>query len=121
MDGYNSIYISVMTAPVDVFTQEGRDGLYVCSGGAKAYIQLNHFYLQDDPRITDYCKIVLKDILEMLNSYNYDDSDSMTDYFSTNFYVNLAIGKWDKPFEVVEKTARINSAEEVKGAKRISA
>ena len=28
----------------------------------------------------------------------YDDSDMMTDYFSTAFYVFTGIGKWDKPF-----------------------
>jgi hypothetical protein len=117
MDGYNSIYISVMEAPMDVFTAEGREKFYKPDN---AYIQLNHYYLQDDPRITDYCKVVLKDVLGMLNSYNYDDSDSMVDYFSTNFYVNLHIGKYDKPFQVVEKTARINTTKETK-AKRISA
>ena len=33
-------------------------------------------------------------------AYNYDDSDSQTDYFDTNFYYSLAIGKWDKPFTI---------------------
>jgi hypothetical protein len=114
MDGYNSIYISVMEAPMDVFTAEGKEHI------GKSYHQVNHYYIDTDSWITNYCKVVLKDILGMLNSYNYDDSDAMTDYFNTNFYVNLHIGKYDKPFEIVEKTARINTAKETK-AKRISA
>jgi len=33
----------------------------------------------------------------------FDDSDAQIDYFYTAFYVTLAIGKWDKPFEVMKK------------------
>jgi hypothetical protein len=33
-----------------------------------------------------------------LNCDNYDNSDSMTDYFDVGHYVDLNIGKWDKPF-----------------------
>jgi len=29
----------------------------------------------------------------------YDNSDSMTDYFSTAYYLNLSIGSWNKPYE----------------------
>jgi hypothetical protein len=29
----------------------------------------------------------------------YDKSDAMTDYFDTAFYVNLSVGKWNKPYE----------------------
>jgi hypothetical protein len=116
MDGYNSIHISVMEAPIDLFTSEGREGLY----NGKAHEQINHYYIDGDSRITDYCKMVLKDIYSMLSSYNFDDSDSSIDYFHTNFYITLQIGKWNRPFEVVEKTARINSSKETK-AKRITA
>lgn len=45
---------------------------------------------------------VMKDAQSIANSYNYDDSDSMTDYFNTNFYLHLNIGKWNKPFKVIE-------------------
>lgn len=34
--------------------------------------------------ILDYCRL-------LLNSYNYDDSDSMTDYFNTHFYDSISI------------------------------
>jgi len=31
----------------------------------------------------------------------YDNSDAMTDYFDTAYYVDVNIGKWNKPYEVV--------------------
>jgi len=30
----------------------------------------------------------------------FDDSDSMTDYFHTAYYMSIGIGKWDKPYVV---------------------
>ena len=31
----------------------------------------------------------------------YDNSDSMTDYFDTAYYMSLDIGSWNKPYEFV--------------------
>lgn len=66
----------------------------------KAYEE--HTFLK---RYTEVVQSVIDDIDREVNSYRYDDSDGMIDYFSTNFYwfgVKLS-GK----FKVVEKTARI--------------
>jgi len=41
---------------------------------------------------------VLKDAVNFVSQYNFDDSDSMIDYFHTNFYLHVNIGKWNKPF-----------------------
>lgn len=30
----------------------------------------------------------------------YDRSDAMVDYFDTAYYIDIAIGSWDKPYEV---------------------
>lgn len=48
---------------------------------------------------------VAKDCLEELYSalYSadwYDRSDIMTDYFDTAYYVDIHIGKWNKPYRV---------------------
>ena len=39
-------------------------------------------------------------ILELINSFNYDGSESMVDYFDVNFYCHscdLAWNKFDEP------------------------
>ena len=41
--------------------------------------------------------------MQIVNQYNYDNSDSQTDYFDVNFYTHLNLGKWNKPFIEVEK------------------
>ncbi len=32
----------------------------------------------------------------------YDNSDIMTDYFDVAWYVDINIGKWNKPYKLVE-------------------
>ena len=32
----------------------------------------------------------------------YDRSDAMTDYFDTAYYVDVNVGKWNKPYIVTE-------------------
>ena len=52
----------------------------------------------------------MDDVDREVNSYRYDDSDGMIDYFHTNFYYfNVKLS--DK-FKVVEKTARIKNKSE---------
>ena len=64
---------------------------------------------------------VLKDVQDFMNSYNYNDTDSMEDYFDRNFYDYVQIGKGDKPAKFVERTARSGSTKKEKEAKRLIA
>ena len=57
--------------------------------------------------LVDRIKEAVVAVKDYANSFNYDDSDSMTDYFHKNFYFNgVEIGKWDKPYKVVERTKK---------------
>ena len=71
----------------------------------KAYEE--HRFLKE---YTEVVKSVMDDIDREVNSYRYDDSDGLIDYFHTNFYYfNVKLS--DK-FKVVEKTARIKNKPE---------
>lgn len=48
---------------------------------------------------------ILKDVDSFVNSYNYDDSDSMTDYFNVNFYYFNC--KYSE-VKIVPKVARVS-------------
>lgn len=68
---------------------------------------------------TEYADAVLKDVEAQVNSYRYDDSDGMIDYFDCNFYY-FGCKPSDK-FKVVPKTARIkNTKNEVKAQSETS-
>lgn len=51
--------------------------------------------------LNEYGNTIAQKVNEIIDSYRFDDSDSMIDYFNTNFYGFFYIGKWDKPFQVV--------------------
>lgn len=62
----------------------------------RSHEQLNHYYLN---------RYANSDILERVQSIankgNHDNSDAMTDHFDVGFYLRLQVGKWDKPFKLV--------------------
>ena len=57
---------------------------------------INHYWLREynykkSAYMSSEVYNMLVDICDYVMSFNYDDSDIMTDYFDTNFYLNMAI------------------------------
>ena len=66
----------------------------------KGQHNVNQYYIDNDCFLNEKGKEIMHFLNNCATAYNYDDSDSQTDYFDTNFYYSLAIGKWDKPFTI---------------------
>ena len=110
--GGQSLDINLMEAPFDVFNQpdasklSGRDLTWGVEDAMKRWGYaidkgnhgVNHYYIDNDYYITDDAKDLFNLIHEVCKYFNRDDSDSMTDYFDTNFYYSFGIGKWNKAF-----------------------
>ncbi|MHA1852535.1 MAG: LPD29 domain-containing protein [Candidatus Heimdallarchaeaceae archaeon] len=71
------------------------------------YHQLNHYALKQEYDPNEWCNGVflteqghnlLKRVVEIAEQYNYDNSDPAIDYFDVNFYLDVELGKWNKPF-----------------------
>jgi len=62
------------------------------------YCQVNpyHFKSHYDGKALAF----LTEVLSAMNEGNYDRSDIQTDYFCVGWYVDVNIGKWNKPYEV---------------------
>ena len=99
--GGSSIRVALMEAPFDPFVYD-KDRKY-------SAMQINQYHIDADDRLTDRAKETMKKANELIKSYRYDDSDGMIDYFDTNFYYDLYIGRYDRSFKVVEKTDRIGT------------
>ena len=67
---------------------------------------VNHFYIKDSDFGENEKEVLLK-INEIAHLGHWDDSDMMTDYFNCAFYVNLSIGKWDKPAVSVHSKVKL--------------
>ena len=42
----------------------------------------------------------LNELIGVLYEGHWDESDIMTDYFHCAYYVDVSIGKWNKPYKV---------------------
>lgn len=108
--GGSAISVSVMEAPYYIF----NDGIIkkdTCwdIDADEIHLQIHSFSDRNKNLFVESAYLVMQDVYDFMQSYNYDDSDSMIDYFCTNFYSHFNIGKWNKGFKVVEKTARIKA------------
>ena len=77
---HSALNIAIMEAPVRFIDNDEN-------------YQLNHYHL-DGYKNSE----ILEDITKIAMTGNYDNSDSMTDYFDVGYYFHLSAGKWDRPF-----------------------
>lgn len=65
----------------------------------KGSIDVNTYWFQDhfDGKAKDF----LKEVIAAMNNGNHDRSDIQTDYFDVGWYIDVNIGKWDKPYVCV--------------------
>ena len=88
---YNSIHIYLVKADFEAFKKDK---------GVVFHHDVNHYNIDNDDILTDRAKEVMKNVCDFVMSYNFDDSDPMTDYFCTNFYLTLGVGTYKKPYKV---------------------
>ena len=88
---YNSIHIYLVKADFEAFRKDK---------GVVFHHDVNHYNIDGDQTLTDRAKEVMKNVCDFVMSYNFDDSDPMTDYFCTNFYLTLGVGTYKKPYKV---------------------
>ena len=94
--GGSELSIALMEAPFEAF-----------QGEQLQYEPINYYALlrsADNPGsfLTDDAYSVLRDVTQCVLSYHRDDSAPEIDYFDTNFYFDLSIGRWDKPFKATK-------------------
>ncbi len=63
-------------------------------------IDVNPYWFQE--HFTGQAKSALTEIFAAMKKAGdwYDESDIQTDYFNTAYYVDVNVGKWNKPYQV---------------------
>lgn len=59
-------------------------------------IQVNPYHYKDHFGGESYH--FLKEVIPAMNDGNWDKSDIQTDYFNVGWYIDVNIGKWNKPY-----------------------
>lgn len=89
-DNYNSFYVFLMKGDFNPFKY----------GTPTVRHEINHYWIDNDNKINDHAKEMMKNIIDYILSFRYDKSNPMIDYFDTNFYLTIGIGTYKNPFEI---------------------
>lgn len=100
LDGYRSIKVRLSKADFNPF-----------KGNAKMIYRISRYSIDEDPELNDRAKEMFQNIESFCMSYNYDNSDIMTDYFDVGFYLDMEIGSSRTPFKIeIPKSRRASGA-----------
>lgn len=100
---HSRIVLTIKQAPVDLigiinaknkaYAEKWGEDFRECSD----YVQLSPYHLERNYE-GDVLKVLEAAKAALYSADYYDHSDAQTDYFNCAYYVDMNIGKWDKPF-----------------------
>jgi len=64
------------------------------------HIDVNPYWFQE--HFDGVALVFLNKIFAVMNDGNWDKSDIQTDYFNVGWYVDVNVGRWDKPYALVK-------------------
>lgn len=105
---HSTICLTIQSAPVDLIASimetrnEKRDiGRFENPAKSPSYYKVNEYSLEN--QFSGDLLTTFEAIKTALNDGNHDRSDIQSDYFDVGWYTDISIGRWDKPFSVVEQ------------------
>jgi hypothetical protein len=103
VSNHSSLVLTIKSGPFDfmanynaVAAKKPREHSHL----AKDSMQLNvyHYETMFSGKTLDF----LKKLIPLMYVGNHDKSDIQSDYFNVGWYVDVNVGRWDKPYEVVK-------------------
>ena len=93
-----TICLTITSGPID-FIQNYKDHTGKQNQLINA-LDINPYWFHD--HFTGKALDALTEIMKgMYSAGYYDNSDIQSDYFDTAYYIDVNIGKWDKPYQVL--------------------
>jgi hypothetical protein len=104
VNNHSTIVLTVKSGKIDFIknynsTVGSQPGGFRNGSAAEKYLNINPYWYQE--HFSGKSKEFLTEALTALKGADwYDESDGSIDYFNTAYYVDIAIGKWNKPYIV---------------------
>jgi len=96
VDNYSTFVVNIKSGKLDFFSDLAEPHNY-----ADDYINVNPYWIED--HFTGKSKEFLTKLLALMKGAGwYNNSDAMTDYFHRSHYIEINIGKSDKPYECLK-------------------
>lgn len=96
VDNHSTIVCNISKGGIDFI---GNANEMVGSDHYKDNLQVNPYHYRKS--FSGDALNFLSELIPVLNSGNWDKSDIQTDYFDVGWYVDVNIGKWNKPYQYI--------------------
>ena len=98
---YSTLVLNIASGPIDfigslnrVLGAKGREFT-----PAEDHLDVNVYWYRE--HFDGEALAFLSEVIPVMFEGNHDRSDIMTDYFDVGWYVDVKIGRWDKPYQLV--------------------
>lgn len=88
-------YIDTMEKNLKVYDKE-----HIEWQKSKGTLKINHYWYEN--HYSDEVYELIKEVMEVLSEGHYDNSDAMTDYFNCAWYMDIQVGRWEKPYKLLK-------------------
>ena len=92
---HSSLVLTIKEGSVDFYSDYGTTP-EARKDAEKFGIQVNPYWYQD--HFVGKSKKFLEEVIPAMNSGNHNNSDIQSDYFDVGWYIDVNIGKWNKPY-----------------------
>lgn len=90
---HSTLVLNIKEGKIDFFADFDIEGANRNHG-----IQVNTYHYRS--HFSGKALAFLSEVIPAMNNGNHDRSDIQTDYFDVGWYVDVNVGKWDKPYVV---------------------
>lgn len=101
---HSTLTLTLSAGPIDFIAYRNPERFWENKPGVAAMLydsynlSINPFWYHE--HFVGLAKQFLSEVLAVMNEGNHDRSDPMTDYFDVGWYVNVEVGRWNKPYQV---------------------
>lgn len=101
---HSTLICNVSSGPLDIIGNmfdlavARPDSHYSRNPTRPSHIQVNTHWIRDN--YTGVVKEFVQELKDAMDIGNHDRSDIQTDYFDVGWYIDINIGKWDKPYQL---------------------
>ena len=98
---HSTVVLNIKSGNLDFIKNFNETALGLVSGfrrgiRAATYISVNPFHYTS--HFSGECLQFLTEVFAALNEGNHNNSDIQTDYFDVGWYIDVNIGRWNKPY-----------------------
>jgi hypothetical protein len=102
---HSTLVLNVSEGPLDLIGNANAKAEERCEPGERRrvwnnYVDVNEYYARD--QFSGACQVFVLALLDACNVGNWNRNDIQADHFDVGWYVNIHIGRWDKPYRVFE-------------------